>query len=78
MSEKVIPDSTLDQVKRLRNGCTKISEERYQQSLKCIVSNLHLATFSMVESVFTPYPPEFVRSIIRVKRRIEIENRYNA
>jgi hypothetical protein len=41
MSEKVIPDSTLDQAKRLRNGCTKISEERYQQSLKCIESNLH-------------------------------------
>ena len=50
MSEKVIPDSTLDQVKRLRNGCKKISEERYQQSLKCIESNLHLATFSKVES----------------------------
>jgi hypothetical protein len=27
MSGKLIPDSTLDQVKRLRNDCTKISED---------------------------------------------------
>jgi hypothetical protein len=27
MSGKLNPDSTLDQVKRLRNDCTKISED---------------------------------------------------
>jgi hypothetical protein len=50
MSGKLISDSTLDHVKRLRNDCTKISEDRHQQSLKCKESNLHLATLSMVES----------------------------
>lgn len=39
MSEKIIPDSTLDQVKRL-------SEERHVQCLKCKKSNLHLAILS--------------------------------
>ena len=44
MSGKLIPDSTLDQVKRLRNDCTKISEERHQQKLKYKESSLQLAT----------------------------------
>jgi hypothetical protein len=42
MNGRLIPDSTLDQAKRLRNDCTKISEDRQQQSLNCKESNLYL------------------------------------